>query len=95
VNKVKLIIFVFLFVITDVWAQLPPVFDKNRAYQEDTAIRKFLDSVRVLWKSAEGGIINEEKLLQKGNGQADLNSSELCILKVLLYIKTSHLVRLW
>jgi alpha-L-rhamnosidase len=45
--------------------------------------RKYLSPVKILWKSDNSNIkiINAEKLLETGNGQADLVGSNLCLLK--------------
>ncbi|HET8829046.1 MAG TPA: alpha-L-rhamnosidase, partial [Pelobium sp.] len=78
--KFKIIYMLLLaFVSTGLFAQLPPTFSAVRPYQKDAQIRQFLAPVKILWKS-ESGVKNENKLLQIGNGQADLNSGGLCTL---------------
>ena len=62
---------------SSILAQLPPVFEANRPHQKEEEIRVFLSPIRILWKS-DNSILNAEKLLQNGNGQADLNSAGLC-----------------
>ncbi|MBL7735702.1 MAG: hypothetical protein JNL51_09590 [Chitinophagaceae bacterium] len=66
-------------------AQLPAVFSKERAFEADSTatVRRYLSPVKILWKTpnADTNIINEERLLLKGNGQADLSNSNMCILK--------------
>jgi hypothetical protein len=68
-----------------VQAQLPPVFDAAQG-KEVTAspmVRKYLSPVRVVWKSEPAGehIVNEQRLLRTGTGQADLVGGDLCKLK--------------
>lgn len=45
--------------------------------------RKYLSPIKISWKSdtTEKYIINSQKLLEEGNGQADLAGQNLCILK--------------
>ncbi len=45
--------------------------------------RNYIPAVKILWKSDETNtyIINEKKLLEAGNGQADLVGSSLCTIK--------------
>jgi len=54
---------------------------KNKT--ETALSRQYLAPVKILWKSdqTEKYIINAEKLLEKGNGQADLVGTDLCLLK--------------
>jgi alpha-L-rhamnosidase len=65
--------------------QLPPVFDAKRSAgaQSTETVRKYLSPVRILWESpdAASNIINAEKLLKQGTGQADLSGNDLCILQ--------------
>lgn len=65
--------------------KLPPVFDAKRSAeaQSTETVRKYLSPVRILWKSpnAATNIINAEKLLKQGDGQADLSGNDLCILQ--------------
>lgn len=65
--------------------KLPPVFDAKRSAeaQSTETVRKYLSPVRILWKSADAAtnIINAEKLLKQGDGQADLSGNDLCILQ--------------
>lgn len=53
----------------------------NSEKQELT--RDYFSPVKIVWKSDESNtyIINDKKLLEAGNGQADLVGSSLCILK--------------
>lgn len=77
-TKLKLSFFLlFILFAGNVLAQLPPVFNANRLHQKEEEVRQFLAPVRILWKS-DTSILNAEKLLEKGNGQADLNSKGLC-----------------
>lgn len=60
--------------------------DKSSTYiniTENALTRQYLAPVRILWKSDQSDkyIINAEKLLLNGNGQADLVGTDLCLLK--------------
>ncbi len=84
--KKKLLVIPFLIMIVAlVRAQLPPVFSKERASEADSTatVRRYLSPVKILWKTenADTNIINEKRLLLKGNGQADLSNNNMCILK--------------
>ena len=65
--------------------KLPPVFDAKRSAeaQSTETVRKYLSPIRILWKSADAAtnIINAEKLLKQGDGQANLSGNDLCILQ--------------
>ncbi|MFS2185749.1 alpha-L-rhamnosidase [Mucilaginibacter sp. Mucisp84] len=65
--------------------KLPPVFDAKRSAeaQSTETVRKYLSPVRILWRSpnAATNIINTEKLLKQGDGQANLSGNDLCILQ--------------
>lgn len=77
-SKLKLSFFSLLILFSgDILAQLPPVFKTNRPHQKEEEVRQFLGPVRILWKS-DNSILNADKLLEKGNGQADLNGKGLC-----------------
>lgn len=84
-NKFLFILSVFSLLVTSVQAQLPPVFagDGDRAVQKEIPVRKYLSPVKILWKTenADSNIINEQRLLKPGNGQADLTNKDLCVLK--------------
>lgn len=74
-------LFFIFFILNFVQAQkLPPIFNKEIKAQKETVIRQFLSPTRILWQT-ESGVSNANKLLKQGNGQADLNSKGLCILK--------------
>ncbi|MFP5080526.1 alpha-L-rhamnosidase [Pedobacter sp. JCM 36344] len=48
----------------------------------EPTVKERIHPVRIVWKSEIGDrISNAESLLKKGNGQADLNSGNLCVLK--------------
>lgn len=61
---------------------------------ENILSRKYLTPVKIVSKSDESNtyIVNSEKLLEPGNGQADLVGSNLCILKSGGKINTSILL---
>ncbi len=84
--KKKLLLFPFLLMFVALsHSQLPPVFSKERASEADSTVtvRRYLSPVKILWKTenADTNIINEKRLLLKGNGQADLSNNNMCILK--------------
>ncbi|MBZ4189910.1 alpha-L-rhamnosidase C-terminal domain-containing protein [Niabella beijingensis] len=66
-------------------AQLPPVFEAARIKTAVAAetVQRYLAPVKILWRSEQAGtgIVNAERLLQQGNGQADLSNKNMCILK--------------
>jgi alpha-L-rhamnosidase len=66
------------------YAQLPPVFSTARAKEAQTeeTVRRYLSPVKILWETpnASTNIINPERLLKPGDGQADLSGNDLCIL---------------
>ncbi len=84
--KKKLLLVPFLLtMVTFVYAQLPPVFSKLQASEAESTptVRRYLSPVAILWKSPNAGtdIVNEKRILLKGNGQADLSNTNMCILK--------------
>ncbi|MHA4807455.1 alpha-L-rhamnosidase-related protein [Flavitalea flava] len=66
-------------------SQLPPVFDQTRmaTAQGTPTTRICLSPTRILWRTAGAGkaIVNAERFLLPGNGQADLSNKDMCILK--------------
>ncbi len=76
---------IMLMFISSCKAQQPPLYKnaRNSKKVSDLLTRQYLAPVRILWKSDQSNkyIINAEKLLEKGNGQADLVGSNLCLLK--------------
>jgi hypothetical protein len=60
--------------------QLPPVFAKDRVAQNTATIRSYLSPERIVWKT-DSGIVNAERFLLPGNGQADLANRNMCKLK--------------
>jgi hypothetical protein len=73
--KIILIILFTVFVGTKAFA----VGDVN---ENDALTRHFLSPVRIVWKSDNSSkyIVNTDKLLEKGNGQADLVGANLCLM---------------
>jgi len=60
--------------------------ENNTSYKkatENALTRQYLSPVKILWKSdySEHNIINAERLILHGNGQADLVGSNLCLIK--------------
>lgn len=64
--------------LTVVFAQLPPVFPKSRVSRTENLTRRYLEPMRIIWQ--HGDIKNPAKLLEAGNGQADLSGHNLCVL---------------
>jgi hypothetical protein len=58
--------------------QLPPVFDQTRNVRSEATVRRFITPIRIVWQT--GSIVNPERLMQQGDGQADLSGKNLCIL---------------
>lgn len=67
----NLIIALFLFIACGSNAQ--------NSYRENQSVTTYLSPTRILWKT--GDIKNENRLLKKGNSQADLTNSDMCILE--------------
>ncbi len=49
--------------------------------QLDTRVREYLSPVKILWTQNAELISNVDYLLRKGNGQADLTNSHICVMK--------------
>lgn len=66
-------------------AQLPPVFDaaRTQSARSTETVRKFLSPVGITWQSenAKTNIVNAQRLLKQGNGQADLSGADVCVMK--------------
>ena len=85
-KKITLFIFAVLLQNTSgAQSNLPPVFDGTRA---GTAAKSeisttYLIPLRILWKTPGAGslIVNENNLLNTGNGQADLVNKQVTVLK--------------
>jgi hypothetical protein len=60
-----------------------PKRGNNPVKKENALSRQYLTPVKILWKSDQSDkyILNAEKLLLNGNGQADLVATDLCMLK--------------
>ncbi|KAA0988883.1 alpha-L-rhamnosidase-related protein [Dyadobacter aurulentus] len=59
---------------------LPPIFDKTYESQKDSRIRHYLTPKRIVWTSdkTSTSVIDAQKLLVKGSGQADLVHQNFC-----------------
>lgn len=77
-------ILIFLFV-SDVCAQLPPVFSAEERKRARTSemVKTYLTPSRIVWESDRDGeyILNSEKLLELGNGQVAVNDTDLATFK--------------
>lgn len=62
----------------EVAAQLPPVFE-NRSSQSVPTVTRYLSPARILWQS--GSVKNAARLLENGNGQADLANRNMSVWK--------------
>jgi alpha-L-rhamnosidase len=75
---------IFLLIFKTAYAQLPPVFAGTHLHdvQTEETVRRYLSPTRILWETpgADTHIINAEKLLKPGDGQADLSGKDLCIM---------------
>ena len=88
-RSIRLAALLLLLLKLQVWnayAQLPPIFDKERAKQAQSVetVTRYLSPVKILWQTPEAGsshIQNAQRLLKPGNGQADLANQDMCILK--------------
>ncbi|WP_084165775.1 alpha-L-rhamnosidase-related protein [Dyadobacter crusticola] len=59
---------------------LPPIFDQSYQSQQDSRVRHYLTPQRIVWSSDKTGtsVIDAQKLLVKGSGQADLVHQNYC-----------------
>ena len=55
--------------------------EKCENNQIDTRVREYLSPVKILWTQNSELISNVDYLLRKGNGQADLTNSHICVMK--------------
>lgn len=76
-----IIIFTLLLFIGFCSAQLPVNYPNK--VKQDVFTREYLTPTRIVWQSDTSGkyILNSQKLLEAGNGQADLVGANLCIVK--------------
>jgi hypothetical protein len=77
-NYLKLIILALIIAINSIGS-----IAQNANYSQDRFARNYLSPKRIVWQSDTLGkfILNSQKLLEAGNGQADLVGSKLCIVK--------------
>ena len=75
---------IFLLLVKVSSAQLPPVFAGTHLHdvQTEETVRRYLSPVKILWETpnASTNIINAERLLKPGDGQADLSGNDLCVM---------------
>ena len=75
---------IFLLIFKTAYAQLPPVFAGTHLHdvQTEETVRRYLPPTRIVWESpnADTHIINPERLLKPGDGQADLSGKDLCVM---------------
>ncbi|WP_082489176.1 alpha-L-rhamnosidase C-terminal domain-containing protein [Dyadobacter sp. Leaf189] len=59
---------------------LPPIFDQTYQSQKDSRVKHYLTPQRIVWSSDKTGtsVIDAQKLLVKGSGQADLVHQNYC-----------------
>lgn len=69
----------------DAQAPLPlPWQNDSRTVQTDTRVRQYLSPVRIVWQytGKDGSLISgSDRLLLPGNGQSDLSSKQVCVLR--------------
>jgi alpha-L-rhamnosidase len=77
-NKIKKISLLLLIVFVSTFTRA-----NNSSYSQDKFSRDYFSAKRIIWQSDTTGkyIVNSEKLLEQGNGQADLVGENLCIVK--------------
>jgi hypothetical protein len=78
---VYLILIPILLVIANPEAKSKSLYNDSKP-EKEFLTRRYLTPVRIVWKSDETKkyIINPEKLLKQGNGQADLVGADLCLI---------------
>ncbi|SHE40364.1 alpha-L-rhamnosidase [Mariniphaga anaerophila] len=77
-NKILLLL-ALLGISVGAYAQVPPVVEAtNRSIRSTSLTQKFLSPTRIVWKSDNIGsrVLNAERILNSGIGQADLNRGE-------------------
>lgn len=78
------LIFVSFFLLKSTYAQLPPVFAGThlKDVQTEETVRRYLSPVKILWQTPDAAthILNAERLLKRGDGQADLSGKDLCVM---------------
>lgn len=60
--------------------QLPPIFDNSYQSQKDSRVKHYLTAKRIVWSSdkTSTSVVDAQKLLVKGSGQADLVHQNFC-----------------
>jgi hypothetical protein len=60
--------------------QLPPIFDNSYQSQKDARVKHYLTAKRIVWSSdkTSTSVVDAQKLLVKGSGQADLVHQNFC-----------------
>jgi alpha-L-rhamnosidase len=83
--KIKIILSVlFISVVFVLSAQLPPVFKSGEVLsQASNMVKQYITPVRISWQSDRSGkyLLNTQRVLEKGNGQADLNTGDYFTMK--------------
>lgn len=82
-RNLKFFSVLFLLCTEMVSAQLNPIKQQQLAETGNVLTRTYLSPVRIVWEDGKSQqkIKNLSHLLKPGNGQADLSSTELCVLK--------------
>lgn len=79
-RKLKLIVVLFCLTATSrAYSQQFASLQNQQSDQKGADVRLYVEPVRIVWKTG-GSVLNAEKLLEKGNGQADLKGKGLCVL---------------
>ncbi|WP_158799191.1 alpha-L-rhamnosidase [Pedobacter sp. L105] len=78
------LLFTAALLVKNTYAQLPPVFAGThlKDVQKEETVRRYLSPVKILWQTPDASthIKNAERLLQPGDGQADLSGQNLCVM---------------
>jgi len=81
-SRVTTNIIIILFIFIGLSNAQQPV-NSNKEPNTDVFTRHYLSPTRIVWQSdmSKKFIVNSEKLLEAGNGQADLVGANLCVIK--------------
>jgi len=82
-NSRKIICLSILFLIFAGICNAQEIVNSSSQTNVDVFTRKYLTPTKIIWQSDASGkfILNSQKLLEAGNGQADLVGANLCVIK--------------
>jgi len=80
--RISTIVILTFFVCVD-FSSAQLIQNDNNKRKHDIFSREYLTPLKIIWQSNSSGqyIINSQKLLETGNGQPDLVSDNLCVIK--------------